>query len=102
MKLAIDQRAAVNEFLKTSKGGKVSFTHLIAYAMVQALKAVPAMNNSYDVINGKPTLIENPTINLGIAIDLKKPDGTRQLMVPNIKGCERLNFAQFWADYEKT
>lgn len=101
MKLAIDQRAAVNEFLKTSKGGKVSFTHLIAYAMVQALKAVPAMNNSYDVINGKPTLIENPTINLGIAIDLKKPDGTRQLMVPNIKGCERLNFAQFWADYEK-
>ena len=75
--------------------------HLIAYAMIQALKAVPAMNNSYDVINGKPTLIENPAINLGIAIDLKKPDGTRQLLVPNIKGCEKLNFAQFWADYEK-
>ena len=101
MKLVIDQRTAINNFLKTSKGGKVSFTHLIAYAMIQALKAVPAMNNSYDVINGKPTLIENPAINLGIAIDLKKPDGTRQLLVPNIKGCEKLNFAQFWADYEK-
>ena len=101
MKLVIDQRTGINNFLKTSKGGKVSFTHLIAYAMIQALKAVPAMNNSYDVINGKPTLIENPAINLGIAIDLKKPDGTRQLLVPNIKGCEKLNFAQFWADYEK-
>ena len=101
MKLVIDQRTGINNFLKTSKGGKVSFTHLIAYAMIQALKAVPSMNNSYDVINGKPTLVENPTINLGIAIDLKKSDGTRQLLVPNIKGCEKLNFAQFWAAYEK-
>lgn len=101
MKLVIDQRTVINSFLSTSKGGKISFTHLIAYAMVQALKAVPAMNNAYDVVNGKPTLIENPTINLGIAIDLKRPDGTRQLMVPSIKGCEELDFAQFWSDYEK-
>lgn len=101
MKLVIDQRILVNNFLTTSKGGKVSFTHIIAYAMVKALKTVPAMNNAYDVVDGKPTLIENPSINLGIAIDLKKSDGTRQLLVPNIKGCERLNFAQFWSDYEK-
>ncbi len=101
MKLVIDQRTGINDFLATSKGGKVSYTHLIAYAMVQALKRVPAMNNAYTVVDGKPTLVENPAINLGIAIDLKKPDGTRQLMVPNIKGCEKLDFAQFWSDYEK-
>ncbi len=100
MKLVIDQRTVINNFLRTSKGGKVSFTHLIAYAMVQAIKAVPGMNNNYDVVDGKPTLMENPSINLGIAIDLKKDDGSRQLLVPCVKGCETLNFAQFWAAYE--
>ena len=39
---------------------------------------------------------------LGIAIDLAKPDGSRQLLVPSIKGCESLDFAQFWASYEET
>ncbi|QXT64056.1 multifunctional oxoglutarate decarboxylase/oxoglutarate dehydrogenase thiamine pyrophosphate-binding subunit/dihydrolipoyllysine-residue succinyltransferase subunit [Tessaracoccus palaemonis] len=100
MKLVIDQRTLINNFLRTSKGGKVSFTHLIGYAMVQALKAMPDMNNAYDVIDGKPNLIENPAINLGIAIDLKKGD-SRQLLVPNIKGCEHLTFSQFWAAYEQ-
>ncbi len=100
MKLVIDQRTVINNFLRTSKGGKVSFTHLIAFAMVQAMKAVPGMNDAYDVIDGKPSLVQNPSINLGIAIDLKKSDGSRQLMVPCVKGCESLNFAQFWAAYE--
>lgn len=100
MKLVIDQRTVINNFLRRSKGGKVSFTHLIGYAMVQAIKAIPAMNNGYEVVDGKPNLVENPSINLGLAIDIKKPDGTRQLLVPNIKGCEDLNFAQFWAAYE--
>ncbi|SDL67062.1 multifunctional oxoglutarate decarboxylase/oxoglutarate dehydrogenase thiamine pyrophosphate-binding subunit/dihydrolipoyllysine-residue succinyltransferase subunit [Tessaracoccus oleiagri] len=100
MKLVIDQRTNINDFLRTSKGGKVSFTHLIAYAMVQALKALPSMNNAYEVVDGKPNLVENPMINLGIAIDVKK-NGQRQLLVPNIKGCESLNFAQFWSAYEK-
>ncbi len=100
MKLVIDQRTVINDFLRTSKGGKVSFTHLVAYAMIRALKTVSGMNDAYDVVDGKPTLVRNPSINLGIAIDLQKPDGTRQLLVPNVKGCENLNFAQFWAAYE--
>jgi 2-oxoglutarate dehydrogenase E1 component len=99
MKLVIDQRTVINNFLRTSKGGKVSFTHIIGYAMVQALKALPEMNNAYEVVDGKPNLVENPAINLGVAIDLKKGD-TRQLLVPNIKGCEELNFFQFWSAYE--
>ncbi|MHA6511670.1 multifunctional oxoglutarate decarboxylase/oxoglutarate dehydrogenase thiamine pyrophosphate-binding subunit/dihydrolipoyllysine-residue succinyltransferase subunit [Tessaracoccus sp. Z1128] len=99
MKLVIDQRTVINNFLRTSKGGKVSFTHLIGYAMVKALAAMPSMNNAYDIIDGKPNLIENPSINLGIAIDIRKGE-TRQLLVPNIKGCENLNFFQFWSAYE--
>ncbi len=101
MKMVIDQRTVINNFLKRSKGGKVSFTHIIGYAMVRALKAMPAMNNSYDETDGKPTLVESPSINLGLAIDLVKADGTRQLVVPAIKGCEDLDFAQFWAAYEE-
>ncbi|GAB2495373.1 multifunctional oxoglutarate decarboxylase/oxoglutarate dehydrogenase thiamine pyrophosphate-binding subunit/dihydrolipoyllysine-residue succinyltransferase subunit [Luteococcus sediminum] len=101
MKLVIDQRTVINNFLKRSKGGKVSFTHIIGFAMIQALKAIPGMNNAYDVDNGKPILVENPSINLGLAIDLVKPDGTRNLVVPAIKGCEQLDFMQWWAAYEE-
>ena len=100
MKLAIDQRLMVNAHLARSTGGKISFTHLIGYAMIQALKQVPAMNNAYEEADGKPFLVEPNTINLGLAIDLPTKDGGRQLLVPNIKGCEQLNFGQFWAAYE--
>ncbi len=100
MKLVIDQRTLINNFLRTSKGGKVSFTHIIAYAMVRAVADVPGMNDAYDAVDGKPTLVQNPSINLGVAVDVRKADGSRQLLVPNIKGCESLNFSQFWAAYE--
>ncbi len=100
MKLVIEQRTIINNFLRRSRGGKVSFTHIIGYAMVQALKALPEMNNGYDEPDGHPTLIENPSINLGIAVDVTKADGTRQLLVPNIKGCEDLDFAEFREAYE--
>ena len=101
MKLVIDHRTMINAHLARTIGGKVSFTHLIGYAMVQALKMVPAMNVAYEVVDGKPTLVEPDTINLGIAIDMTKPDGTRQLLVPNIRSCEQLTFGQFWSAYEE-
>lgn len=100
MKLVIENRATINNFLRRSRGGKVSFTHIVAYAMVQAIKALPAMNNSYEQTDdGKPVLVENPNINLGIAIDVVKGD-QRQLLVPNIKSAEDLNFSQFYAAFE--
>ena len=101
VKLLIDQRVVINNHLRRARGGKVSYTHLIGYAMVQALKSMPAMNNAYDVIDGKPTLIVPAHVNLGLAIDLPKDDGTRQLLVPSIKSCETLDFAQFWNAYEQ-
>ncbi|MGJ3509155.1 multifunctional oxoglutarate decarboxylase/oxoglutarate dehydrogenase thiamine pyrophosphate-binding subunit/dihydrolipoyllysine-residue succinyltransferase subunit [Enemella sp. A6] len=100
MKLVIDQRTLINNHLKRARGGKVSFTHLIGYAVVQAVKSVPAMNSSYEEIDGKPTLVTPGQINLGLAIDLTKPDGTRQLLVPSIKDAGNLDFAQFWSAYE--
>jgi 2-oxoglutarate decarboxylase len=101
-KLLIDNRIVINNHLKRGRGGKVSFTHLIAYAMIKALRAMPEMNSFFTQLNDKPAIGHPEHINLGIAIDLAKANGSRQLLVPSIKGCENLDFTQFWMAYEET
>lgn len=100
VKLLFDNRIVINNHLKRARGGKVSFTHLIGYAMVQALKAMPSMNYSFAEKDGKPTLVKPDHINLGLAIDLVKPNGDRQLVVAAIKKAETLTFFEFWQAYE--
>ncbi|GAA1038280.1 multifunctional oxoglutarate decarboxylase/oxoglutarate dehydrogenase thiamine pyrophosphate-binding subunit/dihydrolipoyllysine-residue succinyltransferase subunit [Streptomyces murinus] len=100
VKLLFDNRIVINNHLKRARGGKISFTHLIGYAMVQAIKAMPAMNHSFVVKDGKPTLVKPAHVNLGLAIDLVKPNGDRQLVVAAIKKAETLNFFEFWQAYE--
>ncbi len=100
-KLLEVERNIINRFLARSRGGKVSFTHLIAYAIVRALDAVPAMKNTYTVDpDGKPMILRNPHVGLGIAVDLAKPDGSRSLVVPCIKNADTLNFRAFYDAYE--
>ncbi|MGE3447066.1 MAG: multifunctional oxoglutarate decarboxylase/oxoglutarate dehydrogenase thiamine pyrophosphate-binding subunit/dihydrolipoyllysine-residue succinyltransferase subunit [Microbacteriaceae bacterium] len=99
-KLMIDNRIVINNHLKRARGGKVSFTHLIAWAMVQVLKDFPSQNVYYDEPDGKPSVVAPAHINLGIAIDLPKPDGTRSLLVPAIKRADTMTFAEFLAAYE--
>ncbi len=99
-KLLIDNRIVINNHLQRGKGGKVSFTHLIGYAIVQALKANPEMNVAYAEEDGKPVLAAPHHVNLGLAIDLTAKDGTRQLLVPNIKAAGEMDFRQFWTAYE--
>ncbi|WP_181794869.1 multifunctional oxoglutarate decarboxylase/oxoglutarate dehydrogenase thiamine pyrophosphate-binding subunit/dihydrolipoyllysine-residue succinyltransferase subunit [Streptomyces sp. WELS2] len=100
VKLLFDNRIVINNHLKRARGGKISFTHIIGYAMVQAIKAMPSMNWSYGLKDGKPTLIKPAHVNLGLAIDLVKPNGDRQLVVAAIKKAETLNFFEFWQAYE--
>jgi multifunctional 2-oxoglutarate metabolism enzyme len=99
VKLLEENRKIMNDRLQASGRGKASFTHLIGWAIVQAAKAYPAMNNGFGVVDGAPSRIQNHSINLGIAIDVEKRDGSRNLLVPNIKGCESMNFAEFFAAY---
>jgi 2-oxoglutarate dehydrogenase E1 component len=99
-KLMIDNRIVINNHLTRGRGGKVSFTHIIAYAMIKAVRAMPEMNAFFGEIDGKPAIGKPEHINLGVAIDLAKEDGSRQLLVPSVKGCEDLDFAQFWNAYE--
>ncbi|WP_245159971.1 multifunctional oxoglutarate decarboxylase/oxoglutarate dehydrogenase thiamine pyrophosphate-binding subunit/dihydrolipoyllysine-residue succinyltransferase subunit [Blastococcus sp. CT_GayMR19] len=99
-KLLADNRIVINNHLARSRGGKVSFTHLIGYALVRALDDFPNMNSAYAEIDGKPVLVQPEHVNFGLAIDLQKPDGSRSLVVANIKGAEEMDFARFWAAYE--
>ncbi|MET0236519.1 MAG: multifunctional oxoglutarate decarboxylase/oxoglutarate dehydrogenase thiamine pyrophosphate-binding subunit/dihydrolipoyllysine-residue succinyltransferase subunit, partial [Kibdelosporangium sp.] len=99
-KLLFDNRVVINNRLKRTRGGKISFTHLIGYAMVRALRGYPNMNRHYAVVDGKPQLITPEHVNLGLAIDLPGKDGQRTLVVASIKGCEDMNFVQFWQAYE--
>lgn len=99
-KVLIDNRIVINNHLRRSLGGKVSFTELIGWALVKALKAFPSQNVYYDVVDGKPSVVRPPHINLGIAVDVPKKDGTRALLVPGIKRAEELDFEQFLAAYD--
>jgi 2-oxoglutarate dehydrogenase E1 component len=99
-KLLIDNRVVINNHLRRGRGGKVSFTHLIGFALVRALAQFPVMNRAYAQIDGKPTTTTHDHVNLGLAIDIAKDDGTRTLLVPCIKNAETLDFSRFWAAYE--
>ncbi|WP_242613708.1 multifunctional oxoglutarate decarboxylase/oxoglutarate dehydrogenase thiamine pyrophosphate-binding subunit/dihydrolipoyllysine-residue succinyltransferase subunit [Herbihabitans rhizosphaerae] len=100
-KLLSDNRIVINNHLKRTRGGKVSFTHIIGYAMVRALHAYPNMNRHYAEINGKPGIVTPDHVNFGLAIDMKGKDGNRTLVVAAIKGCEDMTFQQFWQSYEE-
>jgi 2-oxoglutarate dehydrogenase E1 component len=99
-KLLADNRIVINNHLARGRGGKVSFTHLIGFALVRAVAAHPEMNNSFAVADGKPVTVLPGAVNLGLAIDLSRPDGTRTLVVPSIKNADLLDFRQFWQSYE--
>jgi multifunctional 2-oxoglutarate metabolism enzyme len=100
-KLLFDNRIVINNHLKRNKGGKVSFTHLIGYALIRAVKDFPNMNRHYgEDAKGKPAAVTPEHINLGLAIDMPGKDGSRNLVVASIKGCEDMTFYQFWQAYE--
>ncbi len=100
-KLLADNRIVINNHLTRGRGGKVSFTHIIGFALVKALATHPEMNNSYSIVDGKPVTVTPDAVNVGIAIDMVKPDGSRTLVVPSIKGADGMDFKRFWQAYEE-
>ncbi len=99
-KLMFDNRIVINNHLARTRGGKVSFTHILGYAIVQAVKSFPNMNRHFAEIDGKPNVVTPASTNLGLAIDLPGKNGSRSLVVAAIKGCESMNFVQFYGAYE--
>ena len=102
VKLLFDNRLVINNHLKRHRAGKVSFTHLIGWAMIEAITEITDLNNGFDVDEkGKPLLLKREDINFGLAIDMPRPDGSRGLVVPNIKAAQRFDFRGFWKAYEE-
>jgi 2-oxoglutarate dehydrogenase E1 component len=93
------RRKALNAQLAAS-GKKVSFTHLIGYAIVQAAKHFPVMTHAFQDIEGKPHRVDPGAVGLGLAVDVEKKDGSRALVVPVIKHAEGMDFGEFHAAYE--
>src|SRR5689334_5312416 len=100
VKLLEENRRIINRHLKDNAGGKASFTHLMAYAMLRALDEFPQMNDGFEVVDGQAMRLKRESINLGIAIDLEKKDGTRSLLVPNIKNANGMRFSEFLHAYD--
>jgi multifunctional 2-oxoglutarate metabolism enzyme len=100
VKLLEENRVIINRHLKDNDRGKASFTHLIAFALLRALDQFPQLNDGFEEIDGQPARVKRAAVNLGIAIDLEKKDGTRSLLVPNIKNANRMQFPEFLAAYD--
>jgi 2-oxoglutarate dehydrogenase E1 component len=95
------RRTELNTALKSAnRSEKVSFTHLIAYALVRAAAEQPAITASFRRENGKPQRVE-AGIHLGLAVDSQRKDGSRFLVVPVIKNAAALDFVAFRAKYEE-
>src|SRR6476619_1599810 len=94
VKLLDENRRLINTHLAEHDRGKASYTLLIAFAMLRAREVYPQLNDGYFNGEGGPARLKRPHVNLGVAIDLTKKDGTRTLLVPNIKNAESLSFSQ--------
>ena len=101
-KLLEVNRQVINGYRSRHGLSKVSFTHLIGYAIVRAIAdAVPVMNSSYvEGSDGKPRVIRHEHVNIGLAVDVAKSDGSRTLVVPVLREADTLNFAEFLVAYD--
>ncbi|HEU4750511.1 MAG TPA: 2-oxo acid dehydrogenase subunit E2, partial [Acidimicrobiia bacterium] len=99
--LEVNRLIINNQLKRLTQGGKVSFTHLIGWAIVRALRDLPDLNVAYTEVDGKPAMVRYPHVNLGLAIDMERKDGSRGLVVPNVKLADTLDFKQFWVIYEE-
>lgn len=99
IKLLDDNRRLINQHLAGS-GRKVSYTHLVARAILKAIESFPQLNDSYEESEGSAYRVRHPQVNFGVAVDVTRKDGTHTLLVPNIKGAAKLAFPQLLDAYD--
>lgn len=100
VRLIEENRNIINKRRAFQGRGKLSFTHLIAWAIVKAVKTNPALNHAFAENGGEPFRVVRSQINIGLAVDVAGKDGSRSLKVPNVKNADAMNFAQFVAAYD--
>lgn len=99
VKMMVEDRTIINRHLLKRNEPKASFTHFIAWAIIRALKEFPTLNSSYLYKEGNHYRVVPDSVNLGVAVDLEGKDGSRNLVVPNIKGVDKMNFKEFLHAY---
>ncbi len=101
VKVLEENRRAINQFRSAAGQSKVSYTHLVAWAIVRALDQNPALNQAF-AANGEGAFrITRNHVNFGIAVDVEGKEGARSLKVPSIKNAQAMSFAQFLAAYDE-
>ena len=95
VKVIDENRRIVNEHRALTGKSKISYTHIIGWAIVKAVQSNPTLNHAYAEINGERFRVSHNQINIGIAVDVAGKDGTRSLKVPNIKAAGELDFARY-------
>ncbi len=101
-KLLEVNRSIINDYLERKQQGKVSFTHIIGYAVVRAIAdGVPVMSSAFvPGSDGKPRVVRHEHVGLGLAVDVEKSDGSRTLLVPCIRQADTLGFDAYWRAYQ--
>lgn len=100
IKVLEENRAVINNAMARRRRKKLSFTHIIAWAMVRALMKYPNMNHAFARIDGKPVKVKRGSINIGLAVDAVRKDGSRGLVVPSVKDAQTMTFAEFVQAYD--
>jgi multifunctional 2-oxoglutarate metabolism enzyme len=100
VKLLDENRRIINKQLLENGQSKASYTHLIAWAVLRALHEFPQLNDGFEIVNGEPVRIRRDSVNLGIAVDVTKKNGSRTLLVPNLKNAGGLRFIEFLTAYD--
>lgn len=100
VKVVDENRTIINQHLSVVGQSKVSYTHLIAWAVIKALRAYPNLNSAYIERDGQAFRQRRSQVNFGVAVDVAGKDGARSLIVPNIRNAETLNFQQFLSAYD--
>ncbi len=100
IKVLDENRRWINRHRETQGRGKTSYTHFIAWAVIKTLAKYPQLNDGYDEVDGGAFRVRRPDVNLGVAVDVQKKDGSRSLLVPNVRGVNLLTFTQFVDAYQ--
>src|SRR5437879_421168 len=95
VKVIDENRRIINQHRTLVGKSKVSYTHLIGWAIVKAVKSYPGLNHAYTEMNGEPLRVVREQLNLRIAVDVEGKDSARNLVVPNIKNAGGIDFQQY-------
>ncbi|HEY2019443.1 MAG TPA: multifunctional oxoglutarate decarboxylase/oxoglutarate dehydrogenase thiamine pyrophosphate-binding subunit/dihydrolipoyllysine-residue succinyltransferase subunit [Bryobacteraceae bacterium] len=100
VKVMDENRRIINQHRTLLGHSKVSYTHLLGWAVIRALEEIPGINHAYAEKDGQPYRVLHSQVNLGVAVDVAGKDGARSLMVPNIKNAGALNFQEYVSAFD--